>query len=105
MFFRVIITDMRNTLRVFIFLFIGLLVFQSANAQSPDLRQEMLRGSITPEREWWDLQHYRLAVEFFPDKKAIKGSNVIDVQDSQRRDEDADRFAGTAEDYSGHAWQ
>ena len=40
-------------------------------------RQEMLRGSITPEREWWDLQHYHLAIEFFPDKKTIKGSNEI----------------------------
>lgn len=41
------------------------------------LRQEKLRGSITPEREWWDLQHYHLAVEFFPDTKRIKGSNII----------------------------
>lgn len=40
-------------------------------------RQEMLRGSITPEREWWDVLHYHLAVEFFPDKKTIKGSNTI----------------------------
>ncbi len=43
-------------------------------------RQEMLRGSITPEREWWDLRHYRLAIEFFPDKKSIKGSNVIEFK-------------------------
>ena len=27
-------------------------------------RQEMLRGSITPEREWWDVLHYHLQVEF-----------------------------------------
>jgi aminopeptidase N len=40
-------------------------------------RQEMLRGSITPEREWWDVLHYHLAVEFFPDTKSLKGSNVI----------------------------
>ncbi len=68
---------MRHTSKFFIFLLIGLLTLQFAYAQSPDLRQETLRGSITPEREWWDLQHYRLAVEFFPDKKTIKGSNVI----------------------------
>jgi aminopeptidase N len=40
-------------------------------------RQEMLRGSVTPEREWWDVLHYHLAVEFFPEKKSIKGSNII----------------------------
>ena len=27
-------------------------------------RQEMLRGSVTPEREWWDVLHYDLKVEF-----------------------------------------
>jgi aminopeptidase N len=40
-------------------------------------RQEKLRGSITPEREWWDVLHYHLAIEFFPDTKSIKGSNTI----------------------------
>ncbi|MFT5236865.1 MAG: aminopeptidase N [Flavobacteriaceae bacterium] len=40
-------------------------------------RQDELRGSITPEREWWDLRHYDLKVEVFPDKKFIKGSNTI----------------------------
>jgi aminopeptidase N len=43
----------------------------------PITRQEMLRGSITPEREWWDLLHYDLSVQFMPDTKTIKGSNVI----------------------------
>ncbi len=40
-------------------------------------RQEMLRGTITPEREWWDVLHYHLAVEFFPERRAIRGSNEI----------------------------
>lgn len=40
-------------------------------------RQETLRGSITPEREWWDVLHYHLAIEFFPDQRTIKGSNEI----------------------------
>ncbi|RMA64677.1 M1 family metallopeptidase [Ulvibacter antarcticus] len=39
--------------------------------------EEELRGSITPEREWWDLMHYDLAVEVFPNQKSIKGSNTI----------------------------
>jgi aminopeptidase N len=40
-------------------------------------RQETLRGSITPERGWWDVLHYHLAVEFFPETKRLKGSNTI----------------------------
>jgi len=48
----------------------------TAQTKEPS-RQEILRGSVTPEREWWDVVHYRLAVEFFPDKKSLKGSNTI----------------------------
>lgn len=40
-------------------------------------KQDELRGSITPERAWWDLQHYNLAVEVFPSTKSIKGHNTI----------------------------
>jgi aminopeptidase N len=55
-----------------------LICVNHAFAQTGEIsRQEMLRGSITPEREWWDVLHYHLAVEFFPDKRTIKGSNVI----------------------------
>lgn len=43
-------------------------------------RQDKLRGSITPEREWWDLQHYHLAIEFFPATKRIEGSNIIEFK-------------------------
>jgi len=40
-------------------------------------RQETLRGSVTPEREWWDVQHYHLNVEFLPETRRLKGSNEI----------------------------
>ncbi|MFC5190832.1 M1 family metallopeptidase [Algoriphagus aquatilis] len=40
-------------------------------------RADTLRGSITPERAWWDLNYYHLAVEIFPETKSIKGSNTI----------------------------
>src|SRR5437899_11415824 len=43
----------------------------------PITRAEMLRGTITPEREWWDVQHYDLSVQFIPTARSIKGSNVI----------------------------
>ena len=39
-------------------------------------RQDHLRGSITPEREWWDVLHYDLTLQVFPDAKSLKGSNV-----------------------------
>lgn len=51
-------------------------------AQQGDLpdgftRQDQLRGSITPERAWWDVQHYTLSVQVFPDTRSLRGSNTI----------------------------
>ena len=40
-------------------------------------RQDSLRGSITPEREWWDLTYYHLDIKVEPEKKFISGSNTI----------------------------
>jgi aminopeptidase N len=40
-------------------------------------RQDTLRGSITPERSWWDLNYYHLNIAVNPDKKQIKGSNSV----------------------------
>ncbi|MCT8339809.1 M1 family metallopeptidase [Flavobacteriaceae bacterium TK19130] len=39
--------------------------------------QDTLRGSITPERAWWDLQHYNLKVSVNPDTKSIQGTNTV----------------------------
>ncbi len=39
--------------------------------------QDSLRGSITPEREWWDLSYYDLYVDVDPDQKFISGQNTI----------------------------
>ena len=39
--------------------------------------QDTLRGSITPEREWWNLNYYHLNIEVKPDEKFISGSNTI----------------------------
>ncbi len=39
--------------------------------------EHLLRGSITPERIWWDLTHYDLSVAVFPERKSIKGTNII----------------------------
>ena len=40
-------------------------------------KQDTLRGSITPERIWWDLTYYHLEVNVNPDKKYISGKNTI----------------------------
>ena len=40
-------------------------------------RQDTLRGSITPEREWWDLTYYHLDIEVKPEEKFISGTNTI----------------------------
>ena len=59
--------------------FIALVAFVATAAaqEAPVTRAEVLRGSITPEREWWDVLHYDLAVQFMPATRSIKGSNEI----------------------------
>ncbi|EMS31903.1 Peptidase M1 family protein [Mariniradius saccharolyticus AK6] len=47
------------------------------SAQSPFTRADTLRGSITPERGWWDLNYYHLSVEVFPETKSLKGTNLV----------------------------
>ncbi|GAA5221457.1 M1 family metallopeptidase [Membranihabitans marinus] len=39
--------------------------------------QDSLFGSITPEREWWDLNYYHLDIEVEPKEKTIYGQNTI----------------------------
>ncbi|GAL76437.1 peptidase M1 family protein [Nonlabens ulvanivorans] len=40
-------------------------------------RQDSLRGSITPERAWWDITYYDLDIKVTPANKYIAGSNTI----------------------------
>ncbi|MBK8194230.1 MAG: M1 family peptidase, partial [Lewinellaceae bacterium] len=48
------------------------------NAQAPVFtRDDTLRGSITPERAWWDLTFYNLKVSVDPAEKSLTGSNEI----------------------------
>ncbi len=39
--------------------------------------QDTLRGSITPEREWWDLAFYHLDIKVDPADSSIKGTNTV----------------------------
>ena len=40
-------------------------------------RQDTLRGSITTERAWWDLNYYHLDITVNPKTRYIKGKNTI----------------------------
>jgi len=40
-------------------------------------RADTLRGSITPERVWWDVLYYDLDITVSPEEKFIKGSTTI----------------------------
>lgn len=53
------------------------LLAQEKTQESDFSEQERLRGSLTPERTWWDLKHYDLSVRFSPEDKTIQGSNTI----------------------------
>ena len=71
-------------IRYFIFLFL-LINFRSNSqdifAEKKNFtRQDSLRGSITKEREWWDLIYYHLDIKVKPDKKYIEGHNTVKFQ-------------------------
>jgi aminopeptidase N len=62
----------------FLVLFLALLPLVSLHAQPPQFtRADTLRGSITPERAWWDLTYYHLEVAVDPEERYIRGSNLI----------------------------
>jgi len=39
--------------------------------------QDILRGTITPERAWWNLTHYNLRMSIHPETKSIAGTNTM----------------------------
>ena len=67
--------------RLIIFLFIVFTIDGFSQGLMEDkllpTRQDSLRGSITPEREWWDLTYYHLDIKVEPNKKFISGSNTV----------------------------
>lgn len=60
-----------------LFLTLILLIFGGAQAQKEFTHQDTLRGTITPERAWWDVTYYQLSVNIDIKKKFISGSNLI----------------------------
>ena len=62
----------------------SLLIFNATKAQGLlekkeeiFTHQDTLRGSITPERVWWDLKYYHLDIKVNPADSTILGSNTI----------------------------
>lgn len=75
----------------FLFLVIGSFFLISCSLAQP-LNQkkgftyaDTLRGTITPERAWWDVQHYSINVT--PDylSKSIKGTILIDIRKNKNK--------------------
>ncbi|MEE4116770.1 MAG: M1 family metallopeptidase [Marinilabiliaceae bacterium] len=58
------------------FLFLSLAGYSQFRSQA-FTRQDTLRGSITPEREWWDLTFYHLDINTNPADSSISGQVLI----------------------------
>ena len=56
---------------------IALLATFTAGAQQQFSRADTLRGSITPQRAWWDVTSYNLHVQVNPDDSTFSGFNTI----------------------------
>jgi aminopeptidase N len=73
---------MNNKFKMVIKFWIVLISFQSFSQgllkeKYTFTKQDTLRGSITPERAWWDLTYYHLDIKVNPEEKFISGKNTI----------------------------
>jgi aminopeptidase N len=69
---------MYNRFSFFLLFLIVLAVQLPSRAQQGTFtRQDTLRGSITPERAWWDLTYYHLDVAATPADSSLRGSTTI----------------------------
>src|SRR5690349_13752053 len=57
--------------------FVLLLASVSSFAQQVFTLDDSLRGSITPERIWWDLNFYDLNVKVQPETKSLSGKVTV----------------------------
>jgi len=60
-------------MRILLFFFIAL----SNIGLSQFTIQDSIRGSVTPERAWWDVKQYDLTIDINPTDKSITGNNII----------------------------
>jgi aminopeptidase N len=71
---------MKNKFLFGIIVLLMLLHNKSISQEYKFTKQDTLRGSITPERAWWDLTYYHLDIAVDLDSKFIKGSNTIEYK-------------------------
>lgn len=68
---------------IYLIILISLLQLIPVNAQYKTpaskifTRQDTLRGTITPERAWWDLTYYHLDIVVNPSDSTINGTNTV----------------------------
>ena len=55
---------------------------QPLNQRNDFTRQDTLRGTINPYRNWWNVLHYDISVTPDFNSRTIKGINIITVMDS-----------------------
>ncbi|PWK17873.1 M1 family metallopeptidase [Xanthomarina spongicola] len=71
---------MKNAFPLFAFIFLFSFTIKGQELLTEKnnfTHQDTLRGTITPEREWWDLTYYHLDVKIAPETKSISGKNTI----------------------------
>src|SRR5690606_36500881 len=66
-----------STSALFLLFVLSLCYGQNPKTKTPFTKQDTLRGSITPERAWWDLTYYHLDIEVNPEDKYISGKNTV----------------------------
>ena len=57
-----------------------LLAMHLCGAEDIPSRADVLRGSITPERAWWDVAYYHLDIKVDPNAQTIFGSNTVEYR-------------------------
>ncbi|KAA5823475.1 M1 family metallopeptidase [Algibacter amylolyticus] len=72
---------MKNTYFILIAFVLSPLLYLNAQGLLSEntnfTKQDTIRGSITPERAWWDLTYYHLDIKVDPENKFISGKNTI----------------------------
>ena len=68
---------MKNVLITLVALLGLSLTAQAQRRPDAFTRQDTLRGSITPERVWWDLNYYHLDISVNPADSSIRGTNLV----------------------------
>jgi len=75
-----------NRLKVPLLVACVLMVVNVSAQNGKFTHQDTLRGSITPERSWWDLKYYHLDVRVNPADSTLTGRNTIRYQVTQPSD-------------------